>query len=424
METSESENIEILNKRECVDIVKNSLKLSHQFDLISYRISRASADLVGFMGEYYKLKVEIKEKTCNDNLALQYFIKSVPLRNPIYRAECERKGFFGKESGIYERILPNIRRYTNTDIFPKSYLVRSDLLVLEDFSLAAKNLRQAKPNEEYSAKQYELFLQLLARLHAASLAWEHNESIDIGKKHKDILFELQLTTTNEWYTTGIKGLLYLAQNHPKFQYPQAQEFINTKLYRIMENLEEFSKPSNSLRNVLCHRDSWNSNIFWEYDTNNNQEDPIGCRIVDFQLMRYSPPAIDVLNFLYNSYQDSKKRDQEIPGHLQSYRSYFSKEIQRLQLPEEYSISAKEFNMDCQRALLPVLVLRAICVPLMKLPSGWADKMRAIEPENFDIYMNDDRREMFERVSQIDAAYREKIILPVEEVLKYFGYEAQ
>lgn len=186
-------------------------------------------------------------------------------------------------------------------------------------------------------------------------------------------------------------------------------------------MKEFADPSQHLRNVLCHRDSWNGNIFWEYDK--ESQEPVGCRMVDFQLMRYSPPALDVLNFLYNNFDDRRRRDQEIPELLKYYHNSLRMELKRLKLPEDL-ITVEEFQEDCQKALLPVLTLKAICVPLLKLPQGWAAQMRAGEPEKFDGYMNSDRTEMFERVSETDSSYRDKILLPIQEIMEYFDFKPQ
>uniref|UniRef100_A0A1I8NXU0 CHK kinase-like domain-containing protein n=1 Tax=Stomoxys calcitrans TaxID=35570 RepID=A0A1I8NXU0_STOCA len=423
MESNAEDNFGIISKKDCLTIVKNYLKLTDEDEVqvLAYEVSRASSDCVGFIGEYYKLKMEIQEKKSNEAQTLKFFVKSAPITNASLGADCERKALFVKESEVYKQILPNIQRYAEADLYPKSYLMRSNVIVLEDFSLAEKNLKQMKEGEEHTIKHYQLFLQLLAKLHASSLAWELKESIDINKQFKHILFDQQFTSTNEWYTTGIKGLLYLTQSHPQFQYPEAQEFINNKLCSILNHLEEYVNPSKTLRNVLCHRDSWTCNIFWEY--NQETQELIGCRIIDFQLMRYSPPAIDVLNFLYNTYHDPVLREKEIPQHLKYYRMAFRQELKRLELPEDI-IPDKEFEEDCQRALLPIRVLRAICVPLMKLPHGWADMMRATNPKTFDIYMNSDRREMFERISSMDSTYRAKILYPVQEIMEYFGFKAR
>lgn len=183
-------------------------------------------------------------------------------------------------------------------------------------------------------------------------------------------------------------------------------------------MEDFTKPSQTLRNVFCHRDSWDRNIFWEL---NEQNEPVACRIVDFQLTRYSPPAIDVLYFLYNNFESPQRRSILLPQLLQYYFQHLKENIRLLDLPSNL-ITQDDFNYDCQRALLPVLTLRAICEPLMALPAGWSQTMRKQEPETIDKYMNSDRTEMFERVSAIDPSYMDKVLLPVQELLEYFDFK--
>ncbi|XP_065357579.1 uncharacterized protein LOC135951785 [Calliphora vicina] len=370
------------------------------------------------MGEYYKLEVEALNKVTQESIKRSYFLKSLPLDNELYRDECERKGFFTKESSIYQNILPNIQKYAQKPLYPKAYLTRRDLLVLEDFSVPEKSLRQLQPLEVYTVKHYQLFLQHLAELHAASLAWEFKENVNIGQQFDKVLYELQLINSNEWYITGIKAIIYLAQHHPKYQYAEDLEFINHKLYNILLNMEDFTKPSQTLRNVLCHRDSWDRNIFWELDASSK---PIACRIVDFQLTRYSPPAIDVLYFLYNNFESPQQRSKLLKDLLLYYHQSLREALKRLDLSVDL-ITQTEFDQDCQRALLPVLTLRAICEPLMKLPKGWSQTMRDTEPATFDCYMNTDRTEMFSRVSAIDSSYMDKVLLPVQELLEYFEFK--
>ncbi|XP_023303362.2 uncharacterized protein LOC111685338 [Lucilia cuprina] len=411
---------QLLTEEECLEIIKYDLKHNdtRNIKLQTYKIKKCSADLVGFMGEYYKLEVEAINKISLETIERSYFLKSLPLDNELYRDECERKGFFTKESEIYRSILPHIQKYTPRPLYPQAYLTRKDLLVLEDFSRPEKRLKQMQSHEIYTLKHYQLYLQHLAELHSASLAWEFKDKINIGQQFEKTLYELQLINTNEWYITGIKAILFLAQQHPKYQYEQALEFINHKLYNILLNMEDFTKPSHTLRNVLCHRDSWDRNIFWELDAHNQ---PIACRMVDFQLTRYSPPAIDVLYFLYNNFESPQQRSKLLKDLLSYYHQTLREAFKRMALPEDL-ITEAEFNQDCQRALLPVLTLRAICEPLMKLPNGFSQTMRETEPETFDCYMNSDRTEMFSRVSAIDSTYMDKVLLPVQELLEYFDLQ--
>ncbi|TMW50695.1 hypothetical protein DOY81_004219 [Sarcophaga bullata] len=403
--------------QECCEIIRKDFnsKDSKRIKLKTYQIKKCSNELVGFMGDYYKLETELEQEGACVTIKRSYFIKTLPIGNELYRDECERKGFFVKESAIYRDILPQIQKYASKPLYPQAFLTRKDLVVLEDFSQPDKNLKQMQDGEMYTLKHYQLFLEHLAELHAASLAWEAKEGVAIGQQFKNSLFELQLTNTNEWYTAGAKAILYCAQNHPQYQYQKAQDFIKLELKNILNNIQDYTEPSATLRNVFCHRDSWDRNIFWEL---NSSGEPVACRIVDFQLTRYSPPAIDVLFFLYNNIESPLKRSKLLKDLLTHYHQSLKAALKRKNLPENL-ITEDEFQIDCQRALLPVLVLRAICEPLMKLPKGWAQTVRFAEQENFDRYMNVDRTEMIERVAKIDATYLEKVLFTVQEIMEYF-----
>lgn len=128
----------------------------------------------------------------------------MPIFNEFHRDECERKGFFPKETKIYEAILPNIQRYARSSLYPKCYYTRRDLLVLEDLSRPEKRLRHLSGIAAYTLEHFHLFLRHLADLHSASIAWELKENVNIGAQYKAALFELQLVNSNEWYMTGIK----------------------------------------------------------------------------------------------------------------------------------------------------------------------------------------------------------------------------
>ncbi|KAM7352920.1 uncharacterized protein ACRADG_005255 [Cochliomyia hominivorax] len=406
----------LITSDECLQIIQNDLKLknANQINLQNFTIQKGSADLLGFMGVYYKL--EIKAIINNrDKSIYNYFIKSLSLNT---QNEYEHQVNFIKECGIYENILPNIQKYAQEALYPNAYLIRKDILVLEDFSQPGKHLKHLKFQELDTKKHTKLFLKHLAQLHAASLAWEIKEGVNMAQQFPHILQELQVISTNKWFVTGIKSIIFLAQQHPRYQYQEALDFINNKLYNILLKIEDFTRPSEKLHNVFCHRDSWDRNIFWELNKDN---EPIACRIVDFGISRYSPPAIDVLYFLYNSIESSQERTKLLKDLLQFYFNALKENLKRLELPEDL-ITPEEFQQDCQRALLPVLTIKSICEPIIQLPEGWSQTIREQEPETFNRYMNLDRNDMFARVASEDPTYMDKIYLPLQELLEYFNFE--
>lgn len=80
--------------------------------ILETQLNAGSNELVGYMGEYYKLYIKLKHSGIATQQSLQYFVKSIPHKNPPQKAECERKGFFRKETTIYTEILSNLQRYS------------------------------------------------------------------------------------------------------------------------------------------------------------------------------------------------------------------------------------------------------------------------------------------------------------------------
>ncbi|XP_037958903.1 uncharacterized protein LOC119688296 [Teleopsis dalmanni] len=400
----------------CFKILKKSLRLTsdENIKILRYSVNRCSDELVGFMGEYYKLNICIvDEDSVDGEKKFRYFIKTVPLTNEYHRDECERKGFFEKEGCIYTEILPNIQRYAPTQLYPECYYNRPDLLVLEDLSASPKGFHHIDNFHSHTPLHHKVMLKHLAKLHAASIAWESYENINIGEKFQHQLKEMFLSTENEWYITGVKSIVFLSKMLPSYQEPRVKKYVDEELYEVLCKAELLTEPSKKFHNVLCHRDSWEHNIFYTY---NEQKEPIDCRIVDFQLTRYSPPAIDVLFFIYAT-TTFEEREKTCNTYLEYYHESLRASLRNLNLSEDL-ITMEEFQQDCKRARFPVLILHSISEPLIKMPKGVSNKMRAEEQEKFDYYMNTKRDELFLRVIEMEPTYRKTILQPVEELLNY------
>lgn len=106
----------LLSPEECRLIALRTLQLKkdekESLLLLDSQLNAGSNELMGFMGEYYKLHLQVKHSGIASQQHLQYFVKSLPYRNPPQKAECERKGIFRKETTIYTEILPNLQKYS------------------------------------------------------------------------------------------------------------------------------------------------------------------------------------------------------------------------------------------------------------------------------------------------------------------------
>ncbi|EDW04555.1 GH23429 [Drosophila grimshawi] len=381
--------MELLSSEECHLIALRTLQPQIEKEnlvIINRQLDAGSNDLQGYMGEYYKLLLDVENTETKTKHHLQYFVKSLPYKNAPQRAECERKGVFLKESTIYSQILPNVQRYGSRKLFPQCYYSRDDVIVLEDLTLSYRHL---KPMEGYTLEHYKLVLEHLAALHAASIAWEHADQFNIGDRYKAVNIELMLDTQNEWFTTGLKGIVFLAARHDKYQTESAQAFIKDKLYQLLIKTKEMVKPSKTIKNVLCHRDSWDRNILFGFPSQSAKV-PNSCCIVDFQLTKYCSPTLDVLFVLY-IVASSSDRLAIYEQCLEHYYDCLQSEFVRLQVPTNL-ITKENFLEDCQRTRLAAL--------------------------KFDYYLNVDRTEMYLRVIELQPNYEKKIMAPIEELVDY------
>ncbi|KAH8366388.1 hypothetical protein KR084_003326 [Drosophila pseudotakahashii] len=406
--------MDLLSSEECILIAQRTLSEHDKSNLIvlSSQLDAGSNDLMGYMGEYYKFQLEVQNIEEKKKYLLKYFIKSLPRKNEPQREECERKGVFHKESAVYSHILPKIQKYATKKLFPECYYSRNDILVLEDLT---QNYRHLNANESYTLDHYKLVLEHLSELHAASIAWEENENLNIYENFKDVLTELHLDASNSWYTTGLKAIVFLAARHEQYQTSKAQKFIQDRLYNLLTKAEELVAPSHTIRNVLCHRDAWDRNILYHFEENYSVL-PNTCCIVDFQIAKYCSPTLDVLFLLY-IVASAEVRREIYDECLDHYYKCLESHLERLGLDKNLItrvISLKE----CQRTRLAALLIWALTEPQTKMSPSISNRLRSEEPEKFDFYLNVDRSELLLRVMEIQPGYKETIMSATRELVDY------
>ncbi|KAH8412704.1 hypothetical protein KR009_004848 [Drosophila setifemur] len=406
--------MDLLSAEECLLISQRTFpeKEKSNLLLLDSQLIAGSSDLMGYMGEYYKLHLEVQDVVENVKYSLEYFIKCVPRKNEPQKEECERKGVFRKKATIYTQLLPNIQKFATNKLFPKCFYSRNDILVLEDLT---QNFRHLKASEHYTIEHYKLILEHLAELHAASIAWEKKDQFNIHDRYKDVLTEMLVSAENSWYMTGLKAIVFLAARHPDYQTSDAQSFIHNKLFNLLRKGEELMAPSKTIQNVLCHRDTWDRNILFKFKSESISL-PSACCIVDFQLTTYCSPTLDVLFVLY-IVASSKVRKDIYQECLENYHDSLQSHLTRLGLEKEL-ITRENFLEECQRTRLTALIMWALTEPQTKMTANVSNRLRSEEPEKFDYYLNNDRSGLLLRVMDLQPGYEDTIMLPIKELVDY------
>lgn len=144
---------------------------------------------------------------------------------------------------------------------------------------------------------------------------------------------------------------------------KAQNFIQDKLYNLLTKAEELVAPSKTIRNVLCHRDTWDHNIVYYFNKESSVL-PNACCIVDFQLTQYCSPTLDVLFLLY-IVASAEVRRAIYDECLEHYYKNLQHHLDRLGLDKNL-ITENNFRKECQRTRLAALVIWALTEPQTKM----------------------------------------------------------
>lgn len=220
---------------------------------------------------------------------------------------------FIRESGIFER---ELKMYTSTlpaihaildEAFPPQHprffgtalhCDREEVIVLEDLRESGFRMcnRQAGLDLEHS----ELVLRNLARLHAASVLLHARDPQAVGS-YTDIMYKAEKRDQlDKFITPTLESFAKIADGWTDSATAGYAEKMRQFNKAALDKVIAAVQPSKTFLNVLNHGDCWVNNCMFKYkDESGELED---MKFIDFQMTRYSSPALDIQYFLYTSVQ--------------------------------------------------------------------------------------------------------------------------
>ncbi|XP_071052444.1 uncharacterized protein [Onthophagus taurus] len=321
-----------ITDEDCKIILNNSEYKEHQYsgkELLPFTEGRS-----GVLGEHYKLKIKLKETP----EVVKCFVKRVSKFNK-------------KEEGFYGKIVPKLFEYqieSTKEVLPKCYYIKnSEYIVLEDlnrcgfFSINTKSL--------LNVTQVDHLLSSLAKYHAASITYEIKKGKELDKDFQ--LCEEFPDELKEVYYRNFpdgKDVLLSIKNTIASQINLFEDIVCksapkdkliTSLEQLWDSIKDYAKPSQQYKNVMCHGDLWQSNLM--YSTSKSQ-----FAIIDQQMIRYCPPALDVMGFIYLT-TDKELRNNHLNTLLKKYYCYLRNELQKYQIYLDVLIPEEEFLKSCE-----------------------------------------------------------------------------
>ena len=156
-------------------------------------------------------------------------------------------------------------------------------------------------------------LKTLAQFHATSFRLNEDTLQDFDRKinqHKKIGGQF----LKKWTESSIESLKSLAQLIPVIDF----ESFSEKLKSISETDHQKVYNNRKYCRVLNHGDLWSNNILIKNCSSSVHKYQYQVMLVDFQLIRYVPPILDLLKFYLISINSRTKKEYTLRHFLDIY----------------------------------------------------------------------------------------------------------
>ncbi|CAH1112275.1 unnamed protein product [Psylliodes chrysocephalus] len=286
------------------EIIKKKF-YKQDFEYINFELIPITAK-IGFLGVYANLKIYTRlngQKTTSN-----FFIKFLPKEGDENQTIAVNS--FIKEKLFYTKFIDLLDKIESDDwnFLPKCYLVSEKFMVLEDLSI--QGYFSVKIFTNFDHRYCSLTVKRLAKMHAGSILLEEKLSEKIGTEIRiDEYFPEMISETlilkNSFNIVSMEHILEYLKKFPHIVKDITMEEFQSRARKNLNQIFDKVKTSEKFRNVVTHGDIWCNNIFYKCDQNHR---PTECLLLDFQIIRYVPPAMDVLLFLYTNINKTSRNE--------------------------------------------------------------------------------------------------------------------
>ncbi|XP_022913058.2 uncharacterized protein MHO_3780-like [Onthophagus taurus] len=212
---------------------------------------------------------------------------------------------FQNESIFYKTILNLLNKYSRSTLkTPKCFYNNEKHLIFEDLTL--DGFKTKPKGHRFDLNEAKLVIKEISKMHSASLSLQIKDS----KSFLEVLSNLHSFMNKEG--NQLLEKCYLDHLNTSIKIFEENSEIVTFLKSLKENvyskvIEIFEKPTEI--KVLNHGDLWGNNIFFKND--------VDIKIIDFQMLHYGSPAMDLVYFLWINL-DSENRKTNFKELLECY----------------------------------------------------------------------------------------------------------
>ncbi|XP_021196697.3 uncharacterized protein LOC110380883 [Helicoverpa armigera] len=405
---------QILSEKQVQHVVRQCVA-ADTWRLQACHVRAATDGLAGFLGDHHRATLQVAVDGQLKDIHL--FIKCIPMNNRPKAEFIDSNNYFKREQYMF-KLLEEIRDEKDPYPWcPRAYIYTDSIIVMPDLAVEGYTTRHYL--ETLDLPHMMLGTATLARFHAAFTNYETRQSI-INKRpynSNDVLGNL-LVEPAFCDSPFMKTCAKLTADFLKV--------FSTKSYRNLPNLEEkiakqFLVACEGVRewkgtlNVLIHKDLWVNNMMFKYEG----DVPTNAIILDFQLLRYAPPAFDLMTFVYLTTSRSFREKHE----KQIYDHYFSVFCDNLddyskQRMKDLGYDRDSFLWWCERARMFGVVEPAAINPFILMDPKTAQKTFD-DPETYHRVVNEDRSEPVLQYATSCSVYRDRLLEVFEEFVERY-----
>ncbi|XP_022224506.2 uncharacterized protein LOC111075495 [Drosophila obscura] len=387
------------------------------FDIVSYQLKPTSEAPAGYLGSHFYLQVTVQLHD-GEELKLRFFAKAAPEGNASRMQYLEDFGVFQKEIAMYKSVLPEVEAAC-AQVAPKCYYADKNLLVFEN--LVDQGYRMGTGRDGLlSYEQLHCCLKTLAAMHAGAIIQEQRSGKRLTQSQPLAVVENAYPSNKEPdhlrmvnFNNGCSVFKKLIKEMPKYQ--SKIDYILENFTDRMSYIFEAIKTSDKYQNTLSHGDLWANNIMFQYGKYG--ETPLHCRLVDFQLARYAPPALDVITVLTIP-TTSQFRAAHLDELLAEYYRFMSEFLKRAGLDIARFIPEDSFYQSVKEFRSVGLIESCLFCHLVLLPPSSTLKLTG-SADGFNDFFSHRRIEICKEAFDTDELYRTRMTDMIEDFVDNF-----
>lgn len=175
------------------------------------------------------------------------------------------------------------------------------------------------------------------------------------------------------------------------------------------------KSSKQFRNVLTHQDPWTSNILFR--TPQQSPSLMHAKLIDFQCMRYLPPAADIMLFLHLT----TSRDHRLANfsqYLKFYYAKFSHELSIYGLDANNLLPFKDLEESCKIWRFLALVNACTLIPWIRMPENSIHHLKSNDYQAYQQIAYVRRIDYIVKQMRCDSQYQQIVEEVVGELVEW------